>query len=84
MYRPPHLRLKQDQTIPAGMNIGLTDRISIISSAQVTPNPDIAFRSPRLVGGYNWVDDKDNKPIIAVPGKPHDSKRAAAADGRSA
>jgi hypothetical protein len=69
MYPPPHLRLKQDQTVPKGMNIGLTDRISIISSATVIPNPDIAFKSPMLVGSYNWVDDKENKPIIAVPGK---------------
>lgn len=41
----------------------------MISSANVVPNPDFVFKNPRLVGSYNWIDDKHNKPIIAVPGE---------------
>jgi hypothetical protein len=70
MYRTPQHRPIQRQSVPEGMTSGLTERVSIISSAKVAPNNDIAFKSPRLVCGYNWIEsgDEDNQPTIAVPG----------------
>jgi inorganic pyrophosphatase len=52
------------------MTSGLNERISILSSAKVSPSDDIQFKTPRLVGGYNWIDDDgDDEPVIAVPGE---------------
>ena len=53
------------------MTTDFTERVSIISSAKVTPIHDIEFRSPRLVGGYNWIEsqDGDDESTIAVPGE---------------
>ena len=51
------------------MTSGLNERISILSSAKVLPSDDIKFKSPRLVGGYNWIDDDNHEPVIAVPGE---------------
>jgi hypothetical protein len=69
MYRPPHLRFHPVQSSPDGMTSGLNERISILSSAKVSPSDDIQFKTPRLVGGYNWIDDGDDEPVIAVPGE---------------
>jgi hypothetical protein len=70
MYRTPQHRPIQRQSVPAGMTTNLTERVSIISSAKVTPHDDITFKSTRLVGGYNWIEpgDEEYQPTIAVPG----------------
>lgn len=70
MYRNPHQRPIQRQSVPEGMTSDLTERVSIISSAKVIPHDDITFKSPRLVGGYNWIEpgDEEDQPTIAVPG----------------
>lgn len=71
MYRSPHQRNSQKQSVPDGMTSGLTERVSIIPSAKVQPSEDIEFTSPRLVGGYNWIDNEEIEPIIAVPGESY-------------
>lgn len=70
MYCPPHRRsaITVPQSPVDEMTSGLTERVSIISSAKVRPSDDITFKSPRVVGGYNWIDNDDNEPIVAVPG----------------
>jgi len=70
MYRTPQHRPIQRQSVPEGMTTNLTERISILSSAKVTPHDDITFKSPKLVGGYNWIEseDEEDEPTIAVPG----------------
>lgn len=50
------------------MTAGLTERISILSSAKIQPSDGIEFKSSRLVGGYNWIDNGNDEPVIAVPG----------------
>jgi hypothetical protein len=63
MYRAPK---PQYQPVSQDIKIGLTERVSLISSAGIETVKDIAFKNPRLVGGYNWIDD--DEPSIAVPG----------------
>jgi hypothetical protein len=68
MYRPPQYRAMDKKAEPTSMTSGLTDRVSVISSAKVGPNFDTEFKSPRAVGGYSWIDDGEEL-IIAVPGE---------------
>jgi len=85
MYRAPNLRPTQRQSVPEGMTTDLTERVSIISSAKVTPIHDIEFQSPRLVGGYNWIEseDGDDEPTIAVPGEISCTKVVTTANDRT-
>jgi hypothetical protein len=64
MYRAPK---PQSQPIDDDTKLGLTERVSLISSAKIKPVRDVTFKHPRLVGGYNWIDD--DEPSIAVPGQ---------------
>lgn len=41
--------------------------VSLISSAKVESVSDIAFKKPKLIGGYNRLEGE--KPAIAVPGE---------------
>lgn len=64
--------------MPEDMLTGLIDRVSLISSAHVESVTDIAFRNPRLVGGYNWIEGEE--PAIAVPGESRASVSAQYTD----
>jgi hypothetical protein len=68
MYRPPQYRAMDKKAEPTSMTSGLTDRVSVISSAKVVPDHNTGFKSPRIVGGYSWIDDGEEF-IIAVPGE---------------
>jgi hypothetical protein len=64
MYRAPK---PQSQPVDDDTKIGLSERVSLISSAKVKLVRDVMFKHARLVGGYNWIGD--DEPSIAVPGQ---------------